>query len=144
MRRALMLLLAAPRMPHVPTHRSAGSRHLPEETRAKHQLLLSLQVVTLAQMSLFTLLRTHAGLYRSFGFRVGQQPVFAALLMFQELIGPVDEVRSSAYCTCQMPLAFTGDAFDRPAASLLCLSVVPILFVPVIEAGGTFGRMMQV
>lgn len=51
----------------------------------------------LAQMSLFTLLRSSAPLYRSFGFRPGQQPVFAALLMFQELIGPVDEVRWSSY-----------------------------------------------
>lgn len=44
------------------------------------------------QMSLFTLLRSSPGLYRSFGFAPGQRPVFAALLMFQELIGPVDEV----------------------------------------------------
>lgn len=49
------------------------------------------QVVTLAQMSLFTLIRSSRGLYQSFGFHA-QQPVMAALLMFQELVGPVDEV----------------------------------------------------
>ena len=62
------------------------------------------QAVLLAQMSLFTLVRSSAGLYRSFGFVGAQRPVFAALLIFQEMIGPVDEVPCCRLISGNKPL----------------------------------------
>ena len=40
-------------------------------------------MVTLAQMSLFTLIRSSPALYQSFGFPPGQLPAMAALILFQ-------------------------------------------------------------
>ena len=48
------------------------------------------QVVTLAQMSLFTFTRTAPGLFESFGF-IDQKPIFVSIMLFQLLLGPVDE-----------------------------------------------------
>lgn len=49
------------------------------------------QVVIFAQMSLFTFTRTAPGLFESFGF-IKEQPVFMSIVLFQLLLGPVDEV----------------------------------------------------
>ena len=54
------------------------------------------QVVLFLQFALFGLIRTAPGLFRSFGF-VHRQPAFIAFTLFQLIIGPLDEVRSSKH-----------------------------------------------
>lgn len=56
------------------------------------KLLAAHQLVSLAQLSLFTLVRNAPGVFESFGFAAGERPVLGAFLLFQSLIGPLDEV----------------------------------------------------
>ena len=53
------------------------------------------QAVLLAQLSLFTLIRANQGLFASFGF-AHERPAFLALVLFQYIAAPVDEVRLCA------------------------------------------------
>jgi hypothetical protein len=46
---------------------------------------------------LFTLLRTTPGLFASFGFPPGQRPVLGAFLLFNAIIGPIDEVECGSW-----------------------------------------------
>lgn len=59
------------------------------------KLLVAHQLVSLAQLSLFTLVRNAPGVFESFGFAAGERPALGAFLLFQYLIGPVDEVRGA-------------------------------------------------
>ena len=58
--------------------------------------LVLVQVNLLVQFSLFALIRTSPGLFRSFGF-VHAQPAFVAFTLFNIVLAPLDEVRS---CLC--------------------------------------------
>lgn len=57
------------------------------------KLLAASQIVALTQLLLFTAVRTSSGVYEDFGFEGGVRPALAGFLLFQQLIGPVDEVR---------------------------------------------------
>ena len=50
-----------------------------------------MQLNLLLQFSLFALIRTSPGLFRSFGF-VRQQPAFIAFTLFNIVLAPLDEV----------------------------------------------------
>lgn len=71
--------------------------HLPPPPRRKlgHtiKLLVASQLVALAQLLLFTLVNTSPSLFTSFGFLPGERPALAAFILFQYVIGPLDEVR---------------------------------------------------
>jgi hypothetical protein len=56
------------------------------------KLLVANQLVSLAQLLVFTLVRSTPALFASFGFAAGEQPALAGFLLFQNIIGPLDEV----------------------------------------------------
>ena len=56
------------------------------------KLLVAHQLVSLAQLLVFTLVRSTPALFASFGFAAGEQPALAGFLLFQNIIGPLDEV----------------------------------------------------
>ena len=51
--------------------------------------------VMLLQFSLFAFIRNSGGLFRSFGFG-DLRPAIVSLMLFQSIIGPLDEVRRRA------------------------------------------------
>jgi len=65
------------------------------------KLLVAHQAVTLSQLLLFTFVRAapDSGLFASFGFAAGERPTLAAFLLFNYLIGPVDEVGAGSTST---------------------------------------------
>ena len=65
------------------------------------KLLVASQIVSLAQLLLFTAVRTSSAVFVDFGFPPGVRPALAGFLLFQQLIGPVDEARQRAWrCRC--------------------------------------------
>ncbi|KAL4448266.1 hypothetical protein ABPG75_005485 [Micractinium tetrahymenae] len=75
------------------------------------KLLVAHQLVCLAQLSLFTLVRNAPGVFASFGFAAGERPALGAFLLFQNLIGPVDEVLGWLSNVVSRRFEFQADAF---------------------------------
>lgn len=75
-------------------------------------LFLGSQVILGAQLGLFAALRGAPGLYEAFGF-IGkdQQPALAALVLFQLLIGPLDEFLGLMQNMVSRAFEFQADAF---------------------------------
>jgi hypothetical protein len=71
------------------------------------KLLVASQAVTLAQLLVFTAVRTTPGIFASFGF-VAEQPVLAGFILFQYIIGPVDEVRRRRASHPRLPCLNVG------------------------------------
>jgi STE24 endopeptidase len=75
-------------------------------------LFISTQVILGAQMGLFAALRGAPGLYESFGFiGSGNQPALAALVLFQMIIGPLDEFLGLLNNMVSRMFEFQADAF---------------------------------
>lgn len=75
------------------------------------KLLAAHQLVSLAQLSLFTLVRNAPGVFESFGFAAGERPVLGAFLLFQSLIGPLDEVLTWLSNVVSRRFEFQADGF---------------------------------
>ena len=63
------------------------------------------------QLGLFAVARSAPGLYTSFGFPPNQRPALAALLLFQMIIGPVDEVLNLMMNIISRKFEFQADGF---------------------------------
>jgi STE24 endopeptidase len=75
-------------------------------------LFLGTQIILGAQLGLFAALRGAPGLYEAFGFiGKGQQPALAALVLFQLLVGPLDEFLSLLQNMVSRAFEFQADAF---------------------------------
>lgn len=75
------------------------------------KLLTSQQLTLLAQLSLFTLARTTPGLFASFGFAPDERPALGAFLLFNYLLGPVDEVLGWVSNVVSRRFEFQADGF---------------------------------
>lgn len=75
------------------------------------KLLVAHQLVSLAQLSLFTLVRNAPGVFESFGFAAGERPALGAFLLFQYLIGPVDELLGWLSNVISRRFEFQADGF---------------------------------
>ncbi|KAL4421809.1 hypothetical protein ABPG77_001598 [Micractinium sp. CCAP 211/92] len=75
------------------------------------KLLVAHQLVSLAQLSLFTLVRNAPGVFESFGFAAGERPALGAFLLFQYLVGPVDEVLGWLSNVVSRRFEFQADGF---------------------------------
>jgi len=78
------------------------------------KLLVASQIVSLAQLLLFTAVRTSSAVFVDFGFPPGVRPALAGFLLFQQLIGPVDEVRQRAlgFIVHVVVVALLGRSWD--------------------------------
>ena len=65
------------------------------------KLLVASQIVALTQLLLFTAVRTSSSVFADYGFEAGVRPALAGFLLFQQLIGPVDEVRRGVGLGCR-------------------------------------------
>ena len=74
-------------------------------------LFIASQCVLASQLALFAMTRGAPGLYTSFGFPVDQRPALAALLLFQMIIGPVDEVLGLLQNVVSRKFEFQADNF---------------------------------
>mmetsp|Transcript_508 Transcript_508/g.1174 ORF Transcript_508/g.1174 Transcript_508/m.1174 type:complete len:433 (-) Transcript_508:1007-2305(-) len=75
-------------------------------------LFLGTQVILGAQLGLFAALRGAPGMYEAFGFiGKGQKPALAALVLFQLLVGPLDEFLSLLQNMVSRAFEFQADAF---------------------------------
>ena len=75
-------------------------------------LFVASQLVLGAQMGLFAALRATPGLLEAFGFvGKGNQPVLAGLVLFQLLIGPLDEVLSLLQNFVSRAFEYQADRF---------------------------------
>lgn len=74
-------------------------------------LFVASQMILGAQFGLFTFLRSNEGLYESFLFPASERPVLAALLLFQLLIGPLDEMLGLLQNAVSRAFEFQADAF---------------------------------
>lgn len=74
-------------------------------------LFVTSQILLAAQLALFSIVRGAPGLYEAFGFAPGQRPVFAALVLFQSLIGPLDEVLHLARNVMSRRYEYQADGF---------------------------------
>lgn len=75
-------------------------------------LFISTQVILGAQLGLFALTRGAPGLYEAFGFIGPQnQPALASLVLFQMMIGPLDEFLGLAQNMVSRLFEFQADAF---------------------------------
>lgn len=54
------------------------------------------QFITLANFLVFAAMRNAPGLYESFGFK-DARPAFIAFILFQQVVAPMDEVRTLCY-----------------------------------------------
>ncbi len=68
-------------------------------------------IIMACQLGLFSVMRFAPGLYASFGFPANQRPALAALLLFQLIIGPVDEVLSLLMNIVSRKFEFQADGF---------------------------------
>jgi STE24 endopeptidase len=75
------------------------------------KLLAATSTVSLAQLLLFTAVRTSSGVFEDFGFPPGVRPALAGFLLFQQLIGPVDEVLGLLSNLVSRTFEFQADAF---------------------------------
>ncbi|KAI7842551.1 hypothetical protein COHA_003788 [Chlorella ohadii] len=75
------------------------------------KLLVASQIVSLAQLLLFTAVRTSSAVFVDFGFPPGVRPALAGFLLFQQLIGPVDEVLGLLSNLVSRTFEFQADAF---------------------------------
>lgn len=69
------------------------------------------QVILAAQLSLFAIVREAPGLFESFKFPAGVKPALASLVLFQALIGPVDEVLGLMQNAVSRLFEFQADEF---------------------------------
>ena len=74
-------------------------------------LFVASQCLLAAQLSLFAVARFAPGLYSSFGFVPGERPALAAMMLFQLIIGPVDEVLGLLQNVISRAFEFQADAF---------------------------------
>lgn len=74
-------------------------------------LFTATQFILAVQLSVFATLRSAPGLYDSFLFSPTQRPVLASLLLFQLIIGPVDEVLGLLSNAVSRRFEFQADAF---------------------------------
>jgi STE24 endopeptidase len=74
-------------------------------------LFIGTNIIMACQLGLFSLARFAPGLYTSFGFHSTHRPALAALLLFQMIIGPVDEVLNLAMNIISRKFEFQADGF---------------------------------
>lgn len=79
-------------------------RHTPA-LFASHQLILG------AQLALFAAAKGAPGLYEAFGFVPGERPALAALVLFQLMTGPLDELLSLGANVVSRAFEFQADRF---------------------------------
>lgn len=90
------------------------------------RLFVASQIMLIAQLSLFALSRGAPGLFASFGFPPDQRPALAALILFQMIIGPVDEVLGLLQNVVSRVFEFQADGFavkqgwGKPLRTALC------------------------
>lgn len=75
------------------------------------KLLVASQIVALTQLLLFTAVRTSSSVFADYGFEAGVRPALAGFLLFQQLIGPVDEVLGLLSNLVSRKFEFQADAF---------------------------------
>jgi STE24 endopeptidase len=77
-----------------------------------HILFIGTNILMACQLGLFSLARFAPGLYSSFGFPPNtHRPALAALLLFQLIIGPVDEVLNLVMNIISRKFEFQADGF---------------------------------
>ncbi len=76
-----------------------------------HVLFIGTNILMACQLGLFSMARFAPGLYTSFGFPPTHRPALAALLLFQLMIGPVDEVLNLIMNIISRKFEFQADAF---------------------------------
>jgi len=74
-------------------------------------LFIATQAILAAQLAVFAAARGAPGLFEAFGFAKDQRPALAALVLFQALIGPVDEVLGLVQNIVSRRFEFQADAF---------------------------------
>jgi len=74
-------------------------------------LFIGTNIIMACQLGLFSLARFAPGLYTSFGFQASHHPALAALLLFQMIIGPVDEVLNLCMNIVSRKFEFEADGF---------------------------------
>lgn len=74
-------------------------------------LFTATQIVLAVQLGVFATLRSAPGLYDSFLFPPTQRPVLASMLLFQLIIGPVDELLGLLSNAVSRRFEFQADAF---------------------------------
>ncbi|KAL4518147.1 hypothetical protein Ndes2526A_g01403 [Nannochloris sp. 'desiccata'] len=74
-------------------------------------LFIGTNILMACQLALFSLARFAPGLYTSFGFPATHRPALAALLLFQMIIGPVDEVLNLGMNIISRKFEFQADEF---------------------------------
>jgi STE24 endopeptidase len=72
---------------------------------ASHQAILG------AQLALFAAAKGAPGLYEAFGFAPGERPALAALILFQLMTGPLDEMLGLAANVVSRAFEFQADRF---------------------------------
>lgn len=74
-------------------------------------LFVSGQLMLGAQLALFAAVKGAPGLHQSFGFSAGERPALAALVLFQLMTGPLDELLSLLSNMVSRAFEFQADRF---------------------------------
>jgi len=74
-------------------------------------LFVSGQLMLGAQLALFAVAKGAPGLHHSFGFAPGERPALAALVLFQLMTGPLDELLSLLSNMVSRAFEFQADRF---------------------------------